>query len=170
MLLVTDTYYNQKSAKVVGALFDWSDTTPKKLITINYNKVLPYESGKFYKRELPCILKLLEEIDIAILEAITIDGHCYTSNQKDFGLGAHLWKSLDYRVPIIGIAKNSFHNTEKVTTAIIRGVSKKPLYISSIGYDLKLAVKNVKKMKGNYRIPDILKIVDQETREYSTGK
>ncbi|WGH74653.1 endonuclease V [Tenacibaculum tangerinum] len=164
LLLAIDVYYYEQSAKVVGALFSWQDKTPKEIIITIKEEVEAYQSGSFYKRELPCILKLLTLVDMNNLEAIIVDGHCYTNNQKELGLGGYLWKALGEKVPVIGVAKNKFHNTEKVSFPIYRGESKKPLYVSSIGYDIDKAKNNILTMKGNYRIPDILKIVDQKTR------
>jgi len=37
--------------------------------------------------ELPCLLKVLENVTIQELEVIIIDGHIYTDNQGGFGLG-----------------------------------------------------------------------------------
>lgn len=164
LLLAIDVYYYKQSAKVVGALFSWEDEKPKKILTTVYEGVEEYQSGNFYKRELPCILKLLASLDLNTLEAIIIDGHCYISNQKEFGLGGYLWKELKEKVPVIGVAKNRFHNTEDVSFPVYRGESKKPLYVSSIGYDVEQAKTNILMMTGKYRIPDILKIVDQQTR------
>ncbi|WP_299883592.1 endonuclease V [uncultured Lacinutrix sp.] len=165
MLLAIDVYYNKQSAKVVGALFNWDDKEPRQIITCLYNNVLPYESGHFYKRELPCILELLKQIDLSKIKVIIIDGHCYINNNNDFGLGAYLYESLNNKIPIIGVAKNKFKDTDTVTTEIFRGKSKKPLYVSTKGYCLKTAAINIKNMHGLYRIPSILKAVDTETKK-----
>ena len=53
MKLAVDAYYVGNKAKVVGVLFEnFSDEKPLKIIV---DGVAPYESGSFYKRELPCI-------------------------------------------------------------------------------------------------------------------
>lgn len=134
----------------------------QKNISYEYENVAPYEPGKFYKRELPCILKLLKQVDLSSLEAIVIDGHCYIDNNKSFGLGGYLWEALDKLIPIIGVAKKQFINTEEVSKEILRGESKTLLYVSSIDFELKTAIGKIKDMHGDYRIPTILKLVDRE--------
>lgn len=164
MLLAIDVYYTEQSAKVVGALFYWEDKEAQKIISCTYNDVLPYESGMFYKRELPCVLELLKKVELDKLTAIIVDGHCFVNNERKFGLGGYLWESLDKRVPIIGVAKRSFNNTEKVSKEVYRGKSNNPLYVSAIDFDIEEAVAKIKSMHGAYRIPTILKQVDAETR------
>lgn len=164
MILAVDVYYTENRAKVVGALFDWEDYEPQQIIVDYINEVSAYHSGQFYKRELPCILKLLEVVDLNQLQAIIIDGHCFINNNRAFGLGAYLWESLNGKVPVIGVAKNMFHNTEEVSFPIYRGESKKPLFVSSIGYDINKAKNKIGSMKGKFRMPNILKLVDQQSR------
>lgn len=163
-ILAVDVYYKEQSAKVVGALFEWEDKEPIKIISCQYNKVLPYEPGSFYKRELPCILELLKQVNLDELQAIIVDGHCYIDNNKSFGLGGFLWKALDKKTPIIGVAKKSFYKTDKVSFPVYRGKSNSPLFVSSIDYNTEDAVEKIKNMQGKYRIPDILKKVDQLTK------
>jgi deoxyribonuclease V len=114
---------------------------------------------------LPCILELLKEIELSEISAIIVDCHCYTNNNKEYGLGAHLWEALDRQVPIIGVAKNNFHKTEEVAFPVFRGESKSPLYVSCIGGDVKKAIENIKNMHGDFRFPTILKLVDSIGRE-----
>jgi deoxyribonuclease V len=165
MILATDTYYTSDEARVIGALFDWSDYTPKEIFSTRINNVEPYESGKFYKRELPCIIKLIENIDLEKIEFIIVDGHCYVNDNLEYGLGGYLYNTLEQKIPVIGVAKNSLAGLEKLSIPILRGKSKNPLYISSIGCDLNYAAEKIKTMSGEFRIPTILKIVDQKTRE-----
>ena len=164
MLLAIDVYYKESSAKVVGALFNWEDKTPKKIISCTYEKVLPYESGNFYKRELPCILELLKQVQLNDLSAIIVDGHCYVNNDKSYGLGGYLYEALDAKVSVIGIAKRGFIHTNEVAFPVYRGESKNPLYLSTINYDVQKAIQHLQNMQGEYRMPTILKIVDQHTR------
>lgn len=59
MKLAVDAYYTGNKAKVVGVLFEnFSDEKPLKIISKVVDVVAPYESGSFYKRELPCIVLL----------------------------------------------------------------------------------------------------------------
>lgn len=166
MTLAVDVHYKETYAKTVGVLFNWEDETPKEIITTIVKEVAKYESGQFYKRELPCILQLLEKIDLKNVDSLIVDGHIYVNNDKTFGLGGHLYHALSEKIPIIGVAKKSFVNTNKVSFPIYRGESIVPLYISAIGYEVEKAIQNIINMKGNYRIPTILQVLDTETKKH----
>lgn len=164
MILAIDVYYIERKAKVVGILFEWDDTHPQHTIITEVEKVEEYTSGQFYKRELPCILQLIQNIDITNIECIIVDGHVYVHNNLNLGLGGHLYHALQENVPIIGVAKKSFIDTEQVSFPIYRGTSKSPLYISTIGYDIEKAKQNIKTMYGDFRIPTLLKELDRITK------
>lgn len=163
-VLAIDVYYHPDHAKVAGVLFDWSDKAPQSTLTAIVSEVAPYQPGQFYKREMPCILELLKQVNLETLSAILVDSHVFVSNKKDYGLGGHLWESLGEVIPIVGVAKRSFHNTEKVTIPVTRGKSTNPLYVSAVGMEVQDAARLVEGMKGTYRIPDILKTLDQLSR------
>lgn len=166
MIVAFDTYYSDNFAKTVGIGFNsWEDNK----IAIKNSECIEgisnYESGQFYKRELPCILSLLNKFDIGIIKTIIVDGYTTIDDQGKNGLGGYLYDSLDKRIPVIGVAKNRFKLNSKKAKEIFRGNSSKPLFISSVGIDLSLAAEKVKSMHGNYRIPTMLKIVDLHTKE-----
>lgn len=158
-----DVYYKKDQAKACCIVFE-TDPTEKTLST--YCQVIEsvsgYISGEFYRRELPCILKVYKMIKEDI-DLIIIDGFVTLGNSKK-GLGAYLFESLDKKLPVIGVAKTYFRGCENYVE-IYRGKSGKPLYISSIGIDLNYSAKFIKNLNGIYRIPDILKKVDQLSRE-----
>ena len=165
MKLAIDVYYYNDKAKSVGGLFnDWEDQAPTKIISTNSYDILEYESGSFYKRELPCILDLLKQVDKPNIDTIIIDGYVYLNDEGKGGLGYFLYQQLDRQIPIIGVAKKAFYNNDIFVDKIYRGESLSPLYITSIGVDLNEASINIKNMAGKYRIPNILKIVDQQTK------
>lgn len=164
MLLAIDVHYKPTYAKTVGVLFEWEDENPQRIITDIMSDIEPYEPGQFYKRELPCILQLLKQADLTSLEAIIVDSHVYVDNNKTFGLGGHLWQALGEKIPVIGVAKKAFHNTEEVSIPIYRGQSQNPLYVSCIGMDEQEALNKVQLLHGAYRIPSILKVLDQHTK------
>lgn len=165
MILAIDVHYKETYAKAVGVLFNWEDETPNEIVTAIINEVAEYESGQFYKRELPCIMQLLQKIDLSFIEVIIIDGHIYVNNDKTYGLGGYLYQALEEKIPIIGVAKKSFINTNEVSIPILRGKSKVTLYISAIGYKIEKALQNIEDMNGYYRIPTILKYLDTITKE-----
>jgi deoxyribonuclease V len=165
MVLSLDVHYRNDKAKIVGVLFEWDDISTKKIIIECIDKVEEYVSGEFYKRELPCLLKIIEKVDLLELEVIIIDGYIFIDNNFKYGLGGILWEKLDRKIPIIGVAKTSFFSNKETVKELIRGNSKKPLYISTIDYPIDKAMENLKKMSGEYRLPTILKQMDTITKE-----
>jgi len=163
MILAVDVDYKEEDKAVAsGVLFDsWEDGLPTKTLSVSVNNVLPYESGQFYKRELPCILALLEKIEEK-LDCIVVDGYVNLGKGKR-GLGAYLFDALEGKTPIIGVAKNAFKDIEK-DTFLYRGESKKPLYITSISMAIEDAKKAIECMHGKYRFPTLLKEVDRMCR------
>lgn len=165
MNLAIDVHYREGLAKAVGVIFNWNDCIPVEVITRYFTNVEEYIPGQFYKRELPCILEVIKQIDLDAIDNIIIDGHVYIDNDYSYGLGGHLWLALDKKKSIIGVAKRAFHDTDNVSIPIYRGESKIPLYISGIGIDVYTASKLIKNMHGKFRIPTLLKYLDTLTKE-----
>ncbi|WGH77114.1 hypothetical protein P8625_13620 [Tenacibaculum tangerinum] len=67
-----DVHYNEleHTAKAVGVLFNWKDKEPKEVVIEIIQGVLPYMSGQFYKRELPCIKKVIEQVNLSDIDII----------------------------------------------------------------------------------------------------
>jgi deoxyribonuclease V len=164
MLLAIDVYYKEYLARAIGVLFDWEDESPQDILIELLEGIEEYIPGEFYKRELPCLLKIVEKVNLSDLEAIIVDGHVNVENEK-YGLGGKLYEQLYGQVPVIGIAKSPFYANKDMTIEIYRGKSKMPLYISSIGIDLNEVVEKVINMTGEYRIPNILKTLDMLTKK-----
>jgi len=165
MVLAVDVYYKDNYAKAVGVLFDWAGSTYKQSIIEILTDVEEYVPGEFYRRELPCILKLLEKTDLALIDVIVVDGYVFTDNDGQLGLGGKLWEALQKRLPIIGVAKTSFLKNKETVRELRRGKSENPLYISAVGIELDKAAMLIKQMHGDYRMPDILKKLDGLTKE-----
>jgi len=163
MILAIDVDYRENAkASVAGILFEnWQDKEPKEIITTVVEDVSEYQSGQFYKRELPCILALLDKIDIE-LSYIVVDGYVFLGESKK-GLGAYLYDALDTKIPIIGVAKSPFRDISS-DSFIYRGESKKPLFITSIGIELDKAKEAIGNMYGKFRIPFLLKEADRVCR------
>jgi deoxyribonuclease V len=163
MILAIDAQYSKNTAFVAGVAFsEWCSEAPYEEYVSAVYPVEKYEPGEFYKRELPCILKLLEEHDLKP-EIIVIDGYVFLDGKQEPGLGKHLYDSLGGQIEIVGIAKKAFSGIEQ-EHAVLRGKSKKPLYVTTSG-DLKSAKGHVSMMFGKNRIPRILRRVDQLCRE-----
>lgn len=165
MILAFDTYYYENKAKTVCLGFkDWGVEKSYQIFSETISDIAEYVSGEFYKRELPCILSLLSKIDLKEVNLIIIDGFVFLNDENKFGLGAYLYKALNEEIPIIGVAKRDFASIEKSRKKIFRGISKNPLFITSIGIDLNLASKKIEEMNGEYRIPSLLKELDKLTK------
>lgn len=165
MYYAVDTYYFDRAAKTVCVGFsDWTSADYDVLVTDEYDRADAYQSGEFYKRELPCILRVLDQITLQAGDLILIDGYVYLDDHQKPGLGAHLYQHFDRRYPVIGVAKTAFKGIEMLRRAVLRGKSKQPLYITAAGAGLDWAAENIQAMAGHYRIPELLKKLDQLTR------
>lgn len=170
MNLVFDTYYfdNDKANTICLAFEDWEKAVPDYEFSEIKEGVEEYIPGQFYKRELPCILSLLEKIKTQIkdISCIIIDGFVYLDDDMKAGLGKHLFDALNGEIPVVGVAKTNFATVEKHKLPLKRGKSETPLYISSVGIDMETAYDLIKKMHGDFRIPTLLKKVDTLTRQF----
>lgn len=169
MILALDVHYREEETKAVGVIFHWEDAVPQDVIIEYIDDVEGYIPGQFYKRELPCLMKIIEKVNIDNVEVIIVDGHIYVDNDGNYGLGGKLYEELGNQFPIIGVAKTPFHTNKQTVTEIKRGKSDNPLYVSAIGMELSTASQKILDMSGDFRIPSILKILDQITKDDSMG-
>lgn len=161
MILAFDTFYTEDSAKTVAIQFEhWTDAEETQVYEETLTDIAPYVSGQFYQRELPCILSLLKQIDLTDCKAIVIDGFVVLDDEGGKGLGGYLYESLDQRIPVIGVAKNDYSHLFHSKQAVLRGKSKKPLFITALGINLELASQYIEQMQGAHRLPTLLKKVD----------
>lgn len=166
MILAFDTYYFDNKAKTVCVAIDnWSDEENIKVYSELTENVEEYQSGEFYKRELPCILSLLNKVEIKNIDVIIVDGFVYLDDNLKFGLGGYLYKQLNETVPIIGVAKTNFATLIINKRELLRGKSVKPLYITSIGIEIDRATELIKNLKGPNRMPTLLKTLDTLTKK-----
>ncbi len=165
MIFAFDTYYFDNQAKTVCLAFEtWNSNEPNVTYAETLEGIADYVPGQFYKRELPCILSLLKQINTADVEAIVVDGYVYLDDEQTLGLGGHLYNALQQSIPIIGVAKSNFATLNKLKLPILRGNSLNPLFITSVGIDLQTAGQCIAAMAGCYRIPTLLKALDTETK------
>jgi len=164
MIYAFDVDYNGNDNAVVATVgFEkWSNPTASFIKKDFIEPILPYESGSFYKRELPCLLTALQNLEN--IECVVVDGYVWLDEPTHWGLGMYLYEALGQKVPIIGVAKNRFGNTPKVCE-LLRGESQKPLYITSVDLTLEDAKKFIAQMSGKYRFPTLLKEVDSLCRQ-----
>jgi deoxyinosine 3'endonuclease (endonuclease V) len=161
-----DVYYKGEKAKAVCILFEhWASKEVLDTYAAVIQPVAAYEPGAFYKRELPCILNVLQQIDLSLLDVVVVDGYVYLDDEKRKGLGAHLYEALQEKTPIIGVAKRRFHQNAAHVLPVYRGGSRHPLIVTSVGIEVSKAATAIQSMTGIYRMPDLLQYLDRKTRE-----
>ena len=165
-LAIVDVDYRGTGARAACIVADgWCAAAPIATYTCDIDTVQPYEPGLFYKRELPCVLAVLDRVKEP-LDAIVIDGYVWLSCADRPGLGARLHETLVSKTPVVGIAKTAFAGaaTAAVVAPVLRGSSASPLYVTSIGMALDVAAQQTRLMHGPSRIPTLLRLVDQLAR------
>jgi deoxyribonuclease V len=166
MILAVDVAYAKEAAVAGGVLFrDWTDEKPLKEFVVSCAIPDKYIPGRFYLRELPCIAALLQQVSDP-LDFIVIDGFVYLGSAGRPGLGKHLRDMLEQKVAVIGVAKTPFRDTPQICE-VLRGKSRKPLYISADGIDGERAKFLIRSMHGMARIPALLSCVDRLCRAYA---
>jgi deoxyribonuclease V len=163
MIVALDVCYDESAAvgAVAAVVFQrWEDAAPFKEYSSLVSNVAPYVPGEFYRRELPCLLAVLNTI-VEPVDFTVVDSYVQLGGKP--GLGEHLFNALQQRTPIIGVAKTQFHDA--VATEVRRGVSKVPLYITAAGMSCVDAANHIREMHGEHRIPTLLKRVDRLARD-----
>lgn len=161
MLACVDVDYQADRGLAACVLFrGWADAQSAGEHLETITEVRPYEPGKFYLRELPCLLAVLAKVQEP-LEAVVVDGYVWLKDEQSPGLGGHLHAAL--KLPVIGVAKTCFLGAT-ASKPILRGNSVKPLYVTAAGIDLEQAARNIASMHGAFRVPTLLKRVDQLCR------
>jgi deoxyribonuclease V len=163
-----DVDYRGPGAVAACVLFRaWADDRPASEAVVRIDAVAPYEPGRFYRRELPCLLSVLGAIDERP-GVVIIDGYVWLGDEHDPGLGAHLHGALGGRAAVIGVAKTRFLRA-RLVREVLRGGSRSPLYVTAAGMDVSEAADCIRGMHGPFRIPTLLKRVDQLCRGRAVG-
>lgn len=166
-----DVDYKGSAARAACVLTDsWEAKFPLSTYVLDIEAVEPYESGHFYRRELPCILSVLQRLP-SLPETVVVDGYVWLSSIDRPGLGARLYDALGRSTPVIGIAKTAFKGAESsdVVARVLRGASRKPLFITAAGIEVEVAAECVRRMSGKHRIPEIVRIADRLSRSRDSG-
>jgi deoxyribonuclease V len=165
MIACVDVDYRDEGAVAACVLFHaWGDEAPAEERLERVARVEPYQPGQFYKRELPCLLAVLTPVlQRGPLEAVVVDGYVWLRDERHPGLGAHLYEALGRQVPVLGVAKTRFASA-RASVEVRRGGSGRPLHMTAAGLDVEEAARHVQGMHGPYRIPTLLKRVDQACR------
>ncbi len=124
--------------------------------------VAAYEPGRFFERELPCLLAVLRARP-TLLRCVVIDGYVWLDAQGTKGLGARLFDALGGTVPVVGVAKTAYQGSP-MAAQVLRGVSVKPLFVTAVGMTRDEAEAQVRRLHGTARIPTALAAVDRLAR------
>jgi deoxyribonuclease V len=164
MLVAVDVDYRaDRTAVAAGVLFaDWASGVIEDTVIRHIPDARPYRPGRFFERELPCILAVLDDLACRP-ETILIDGHVVLDSTGRRGLGAHLFEALNRETPVIGVAKTRFADTP-AEAEVRRGNSIRPLYVTSIGMSANEARQCVRSMHGAHRLPTVLAAADRACR------
>lgn len=168
-LVAIDVHYDGDKSATAAAVFftHWQAETAFDTITTTVSPIAPYEPGAFYKRELPCILALLEKMETPPY-LVVIDGYVTLGPNAVDGLGMHLYRALNEEIPVIGVAKNRFKDTPQ-EAELRRGESKHPLYVTAVGVSQESAKAFIRWMHGAHRMPTLLTAVDRLCRDGTTS-
>lgn len=165
MIAVLDVDYRGGGARAACALIkSWTDSSPGATYVTDLTTVRPYEPGRFYLRELPCLLAVLDSLRESP-KVLVVDGYVWLARDRSPGLGFYLHQSAG-GTPVVGIAKTKFRGLEgsDLLREVIRGQSTKPLYVTAVGMDSNIAAAAVASMSGEFRIPEILRLTDRLAR------
>jgi len=161
VIACVDVHYGVlRGAKAaVVAFASWKDPKPLEQHVVTIDEVQPYEPGAFYKRELPCIRSALATLT-SKPDVVIVDAHVWLEPGVP-GLGGRLLEAEPGLSTVIGVAKTRFK--EAPATAIMRGDSANPLWIDEGGAPIE-ATKRIAEMHGRFRVPTLLRLVDQLAR------
>jgi deoxyribonuclease V len=164
LLAAVDVDYRHDVVVAACVCFaEYADDRPMKELTLRSSTVpAAYESGQFYRRELPYVLDVLGRLD-RLPRVVIVDGHVWLGPDVP-GMGARLHGELNQRTVVIGVAKRAYRGATS-SVVVRRGRSTHPLYVSAAGIDVGRAAEHVRDMHGPYRIPTLLKRVDRLSRD-----
>ncbi len=163
---VLDVHYANRGARAACVLAEtWETAVPLATWVSEIEAVAPYTPGAFYKRELPCLLAVLQLLPKRP-DVLVVDGYAWLPPGDVPGLGARLHEALGGAVPVVGIAKTPYAGVERSSKIlpVIRGRSKKPLYVTAAGLQAEAAAARVRQMAGAHRVPALAQLADALAR------
>lgn len=164
MKAVLDVGYRGETAVTACVHFrEWGDARPSAVTLSRRKAVAPYVPGRFFERELPCLLQALAEAETRF-EVLVIDGFVHLQPPLARGLGAHLAEAAPYPLAVIGVAKTPLRIADRFVP-VFRGASRRPLFVSSIRIPLDEAAALVARMHGPHRLPTLIRLADRLGRE-----
>ena len=164
-LACLDVDYRRDETAVAACLLfaDWSDARPARPYVARVaGHVAAYRPGELFRRELPCLLEVLAMVREP-LELVVVDAYVTLDPAGRLGLGGHLHDALGGGVAVVGVAKTPYA-AATMALPVLRGKSRVPLWITSLGIDPAVAAAHVHAMHGPHRMPTLLRAVDRLAR------
>ena len=162
MIVAVDVQYGASGAAVSAVSFtDWADSSAAAEHVLPLSVDAPYVPGEFYRRELPCVLAVLERLG-DLPATVVIDGYVWLARDRP-GMGRHLFEALDGAAVIVGVAKAPFRAND-AAVPVLRGNSKRALFVTAAGMEARSAADAVAAMHGRFRLPTLLKRADMLCR------
>ena len=163
MIAILDVDYRDAGAAAAAVLaHDWADPAPAAEVVAHIPAVAEYVPGEFFRRELPCLLNVLDRCPTPP-DLVVVDGYVWLGPDRP-GLGARLHEALGGSIPVVGVGKTCFLSAQAVSVPILRGGSKQPLWVTAAGVDPAAAAESVRGMHGPYRLPTLIGRVDRLAR------
>jgi deoxyribonuclease V len=122
--------------------------------------VPPYQSGRFYLRELPPLHAVLDGLNG--IRLLIVDGYADLDPDGRPGLGAHAY--AEFGVPVIGVAKTAFRTATHAVPVVRGETSARPLFVTAAGMPRQQAADLIRQMAGRYRLPNALRRADALAR------
>jgi deoxyribonuclease V len=164
MIACVDVDYREQGAVVACVVLQsWLASEAVAEYVHRVEDVAQYVPGAFYKRELPCVLAVLERV-VERVHLVVVDGYVVLDEHGTLGLGGHLHAALGGAVGVVGVAKTPFRGNG-AAIEVLRGDSARPLYVTALGVEPLVAAGDLRRMHGRYRLPTMLKRVDRLCRE-----
>lgn len=159
-----DVDYRATETVAAAVVFaNWDDPTPTHESTVRLARAAPYRPGEFWLRELPGLLAVLAALP-AVPACVVVDAYVWLPPDRRPGLGARLHEALGERTSIVGVAKNPIVG-DALGIPVLRGASKRPLFVTAAGLEPADAADGVRRMHGIYRVPTLLRRVDRLGRD-----
>lgn len=158
MKLAIAVHLDGAQAQAAAVAFDaWDSPEPTKTWLSHIAHVEKAARGELDLRELPCVMQLLREHQLAP-ELLLIDGFVHLDADETPGLGQHLFHALGSATPVIGVSKTARPGLP-AQFEVMREEETKPLIVTCAGVDIGAAKARLRAMHGRKRVPTLLKLV-----------
>jgi len=167
LILCLDAAYREDLAVACAVAFSAPDSLTFEALYYGVKGNVPrYQAGSLYLRELPVLLEAIEQFP-GTPNLVMVDGYAWLPGKRP-GLGMHLFRALDEKVPVIGVAKNPYRG-HAACKKVFRGRSRRPLFVTACGIRASRAAEMVSQMSGKYRLPDMIRLADRRARSLIAG-